>query len=250
MAGAALAAAMALTAPAFAQVDAVKQQILAQQQENQQAQERINKLDDETGAIESEYKAVLQQLDSLNVYNNQLKELVRSQEAESAAVEKDILRVTTIDREVIPLMLRMVEGLNQFVALDVPFLIEERTSRVKNLQALMTRSDASPAEKYRRVLEAYQIENEYGRTIEGYAGQVQTDGGNTINVDFLRVGRVALFYRTLDDATVARWNQKDRRWEQLPSDYVANVKAGLAIARQQVAPDMVVLPIDAPETVK
>ncbi|MCA9223842.1 MAG: DUF3450 domain-containing protein [Rhodobacteraceae bacterium] len=250
LAGVALAAALALSTPASAQVQQLKEQIIAQAQENQQSQDRINKLDDETGAIESEYKGVLQQLDSLNVYNNQLQSLINSQNAEMTAIEKDILRVTTIDREVVPLMLRMVEGLKQFVDLDVPFLIEERTQRVANLQKLMTRADATPAEKFRRVLEAYQIENDYGRTIEGYTGEVTTDDGRKLSVDFLRMGRVALYYKTLDDQLLARWNQKDRRWEALDTGYVSNVKAALAIARQQVAPDLVVLPIDAPENAK
>jgi len=250
LAGAALAAALAIATPAMAQVDQVKDQIIAQQQDNQKSQDRINKLDDETSTIESEYKGVLQQLDSLNVYNNQLKSLISSQQAEMAATERDILRVTTIDREVVPLMLRMVEALNQFVQLDTPFLIEERTDRVKSLQKLMTRADATAAEKYRRVLEAYQIENDYGRTIEGYTGEVTTTDGRKLSVDFLRMGRVALFYKTLDDQQLARWNQKTRQWEPLDTSYVSNVKAALAIARQQVAPDLVVLPIDAPENAK
>jgi hypothetical protein len=248
--GVALAAALALTAPSTAQeLNAAKEQLMAAQQENQQSQDRINKIDDATGAIESEYKAVLQQLDSLQVYNNQLKTLLNSQQSEMATIEKDILRVTTIDREIVPLMLRMVDAFAQFVALDVPFLAEERAQRVANLKALMARSDATPAEKYRRVLEAYQIENEYGRTIEGYTGTLNRDGSN-INADFLRLGRVALFYKTLDDSEVGRWNIKEKKWEVIDSGYVAAIKRGLSIARQQVAPDLVYVPVDAPELAK
>jgi hypothetical protein len=244
------AAAAALAGPALAQdVNAAKEQILAQQQDNQAAQDRINKLDDQAGNIESEYKAVIQQLDSLQVYNNQLKTLLASQQSESAALEKDILRVTTIDREIIPLMLRMVDGFAQFVALDVPFLKEERENRVANLKALMTRSDATPAEKYRRVLEAYQIENDYGRTIEAYAGPLER-GSTSANVEFLRLGRVGLFYRTLDDGEVGRWNGSNKAWEQVDIGYLSGIKAGIAVARQQVAPDLVYVPVDAPESSK
>ena len=248
--GVALAAALAFSAPVTAQeLNAAKEQLIAAQQENQQSQDRINKIDDATGSIESEYKSVLQQLDSLQVYNNQLKSLLNSQQSESAGIEKDILRVATIDREIVPLMLRMVDAFAQFVALDVPFLAEERTNRVAGLKQLMGRSDASPAEKYRRVLEAYQIENEYGRTIEGYTG-VLNKGGNNTNVDFLRLGRVALFYKTLDDSEVGRWNIKEKKWEEIDNGYVTSVKKGLAVARQQVAPDLVYVPMDAPESAK
>ena len=229
------------------ELEANKQEVLMAQAEGNQAQERINTLDDETAALESEYKAVLQQLATLRQYNNQLRELIAAQEAEIAVTQRDIDRVTTIDREVVPLMLRMVDGIEQFVELDVPFLIEERRNRVAGLKSLMLRADASPAEKFRRVLEAYQIENEYGRTIEGTRGVVNTEDGRQITVDFLRVGRVALFYKTLDDAQLARWNQEARNWEAIDSGFVTSIKQALSIAREQAAPDLLLLPIDAPE---
>ena len=228
-------------------LDSNIREVQTAQAEGVTAQERINTLDDETADLESEYKAVLQQLDTLRVYNKQLSELIDAQDAEIIIVQRDIDRVTTIDREVVPLMLRMVDGLADFVELDVPFLIEERRSRVKNLQALMQRADASPAEKFRRVLEAYQIENEYGRTIEGVRGTVNTADGRQLTVDYLRVGRVALFYKTLDDAVLARWNQKNRTWESIDTGFISSVKKALSVAREQAAPDLLLLPIDAPE---
>ena len=95
--------------------------------------------------------------------------------------------IETTSREVLPMMQKMLATLDQFVKLDVPFLLEERTNRVAQLKDMMTRADVSISEKYRRIVEAYQIEMEYGRTIEAYQGKV---GDKT--VDFLRAGRVAL----------------------------------------------------------
>jgi hypothetical protein len=100
------------------------------------------------------------------------------------------------------------------------------------------------------VLEAYQIENEYGRTIEGVRGTVDTNDGRQLTVDFLRVGRVALYYKTLDDAEIARWSKKDGAWEAIDTDFVSPIKKALSIAREQAAPDLLLLPIDAPETVQ
>ena len=245
-----LALALVATAPtAQAQLlESNKREVQTAQAEGVASQERINTLDDQTAQLESEYKAVLQQLDTLRVYNQQLRDLITAQVDEIAIVQRDIDRVTTIDREVVPLMLRMVDGIEQFVQLDVPFLIEERATRVANLRRLMQRADASPAEKFRRVLEAYQIENEYGRTIEGVRGTVATTDGRQLTVDFLRVGRVALYYKTLDDAQIARWNKDNRTWEAIDSDFVSPIKKALSIAREQAAPDLLLLPIDAPET--
>ena len=243
-----LAFTLATGSSASAQVlEANKQEVKLAQAEGNQAQEQINTLDDDTSALESEYKAVLQQLDTLRQYNDQLRELIAAQKAEITVTQRDIDRVTTIDREVVPLMLRMVDGLGQFIELDVPFLIEERRNRINSLKSLMLRADASPAEKFRRVLEAYQIENEYGRTIEGYRGVVNTDDGRQITVDFLRVGRVALIYKTLDDKQIARWNKAGNQWQAIDLDFVLPVKKALSIAREQAAPDLLLLPIDAPE---
>ena len=240
-----------LTGTAQAQVlESNKREVQVAQAEGVASQERINNLDDDTAELESEYKAVLQQLDTLRVYNQQLRDLISAQIAEIKITQRDIDRVTTIDREVVPLMLRMVEGIDQFVELDVPFLIKERRDRVANLRNLMQRADASPAEKFRRVLEAYQIENEYGRTIEGVRGTVDTNDGRQLTVDFLRVGRVALYYKTLDDAEIARWSKKDGAWEAIDTDFVSPIKKALSIAREQAAPDLLLLPIDAPETVQ
>ena len=143
-------------------------------------------------------------------------------------------------------MLKMIAGLEKFVSLDVPFLQEERTDRVQALKVMMDRADVSNSEKYRRVLEAYQVENEYGRTIEAYSATVDI-GGEKKTVDFLRIGRVALVYQTLDSKTQQIWNQSLRKWEELPSEYASSIKQGLKIAKKQSAPNLLTLPVQAPE---
>ncbi len=110
-----------------------------------------------------------------------------------------------------------------------------------HLRELMGRADVTNAEKYRRILEAYQIENDYGRTIEAYRGTL-ADGRT---VDFLRVGRIALIYQTLDADEAAVWDQAARQWVALDSSYRTAIKQGLRIARKQAAPDMIRLPLPA-----
>ena len=128
-----------------------------------QSQERINSVDDQTDTMAGEYRAIIDQIESLRVYNAQLAKLVTSQEKELASLDFQIANVTVIGREVTPLMLRMVEGLDQFIQLDVPMLSKERSERIAGLRELMDRADVEDSEKYRRIMEAYQIENEYGK---------------------------------------------------------------------------------------
>ena len=206
------------------------------------SQSRIDKLDDETDQITRDYRAALKQLASLREYNAQLEKLIAAQKTEMVSVRQQIEDVTHVDRAITPLMFRMIDALEQFVKLDVPFLAEERKGRVANLRALMDRSDANPAEKYRKILEAYEIENEYGRTIEAYEGEMEING-EARTVAFLRIGRVALIYQTLDAATSGAWNNEARAFVDLDGDFDSQLRSALRIAKQQAAPDLLVVPV-------
>jgi hypothetical protein len=209
-----------------------------------QGQETIDKLSDQTDALAAEYRAALAQAESLRVYNRHIEDLLAAQEREMASLREQIDDVTVVGREVTPLMLRMVDALDAFVQLDLPFLPEERSGRVAHLRELMARADVTDSEKYRRLLEAYQIENEYGRTIEAYQGSIGT-GDQTRTVDFLRVGRVALLYQTLDAKEQGVWDRAQQQWTPLGSEYRTSIRQALRIARKQAAPDLVYLPIPA-----
>ena len=210
------------------------------------SQKRINVIDDQTDEMASEYRTTLDTIESLRVYNSQLEKLIASQEAELASLDEQIGNVTQVGREVTPLMLRMVDALVNFVDADVPMLVTERQERLAQLNALMDRADVEDSEKYRRIMEAYQIENEYGRTIEVYQDTLTIDGEER-TLDFLRVGRVALLYQTLDGEEVGAWDQQAREWVELPSEYSDSVRKGIRIARKQLAPDMIRVPVAAPE---
>jgi hypothetical protein len=151
-----------------------------------------------------------------------------------------------INRQIVPIMTQMIDGLEQFVDLDVPFLLDKRQERVARLQELMERDDVTVAEKFRKVTEAYQIENDYGSTIESYKGTLTIDD-STRELDFLRVGRIALMYQSPDGKLSGAWDQQNRQWQALGSEYRNQIKFGLKIAKKQVAPDLALLPVQAPE---
>jgi hypothetical protein len=140
-------------------------------------------------------------------------------------------------------MKQMTDALRQFVSLDVPFLLDERIRRVENLQAMMDRADVSISEKYRRILEAYQIELEYGRTLEPYEGLLR-EGDEARTVQFVRLGRVSLMYRTPDGNEAGYWNARQRRWV-VADEYAHDIQEALRIARKQGAPDLLTVPVPA-----
>ncbi len=219
-------------------------------QQNAKSQKKINKLSDQAADLLAEYKSVAKIVDGLIVYNNLLQKQLDNQNAEIANLEKSIQDVSLIERQIIPLMVRMIDSLEQFVKLDIPFLPEERNKRIERLKAMMERSDVTAAEKFRRVMEAYQIENEYGRTIEAYKGSVVIDGKER-EVDFLRIGRTVLVYQSISREHTGMWNPKTRQFEALPPETYRNqVAKGLKVARKQVAPDLLMMPIPAAEELK
>ncbi|MCG8312254.1 MAG: DUF3450 domain-containing protein [Pseudomonadales bacterium] len=209
------------------------------------SQQRINNLDDQTRQMLAEYRSITHQTETLEIYNQQLQRLLDSQLEEMRSIEQQIVDIEVTQREIVPLMLRMLESLESFIALDVPFLPEERQHRVKLLQQTLNRADVSVSEKFRRLIEAYQIENDYGRTIEAYRGDL-SNNGSTRKVDFLRLGRVALYYQTLDGNEMGVWDKSSKQWEPLSKDFRNAINKGLRIARKQAAPDLLVLPIDKP----
>ncbi len=211
-----------------------------------QSQERIDKLDEQTSTLSAEYKATLKKLEALKVYNDGLRDLTNGQKKEMASLQTQIDSVTSINRQITPLMLRMIEALTEFVRLDVPFLPEERQARIETLNELMANPNVSPAERYRKIMEAFTIENDYGRNVEAYQGEIDA-AGTKQTVDFLRVGRVVFLYRTLDRETMKVWDQSSRAWQDLPSDYSGSVDKAFNIARKLSAPDLLILPVPGPE---
>ena len=209
-------------------------------------QTKVDSVADQTEKIVNDYRAVTKVVDGLKVYNALLQTQLNNQESEMQALSDSISNIALIERQIIPLMLRMLDALEGFVALDTPFLIKERTERTGRLREMMERSDVTAAEKLRRVIEGYQIENDYGRTIEAYKGSTDV-GGKELEVDFLRIGRVALLYQTVGGEFTGAWDQGTRTFIDLPpATYKAQVSQGLKIARKQVAPDLLIVPVAAP----
>jgi hypothetical protein len=213
----------------------------------QASQVRIDEVVEETRSLESDYKQVLKEIDGLKVYNEYMERQVANQVIELAALRESIDKVSSMERQIIPLMMRMLEGLEQFIELDVPFLREERLNRVAHLTQLMDRPDVTVAEKFRRLTEAFQIENDFGRTIETYNETLNLEGA-TLEVNMLRIGRIGLYYQTNDSGQTGMWDSAGKRWVSMGGTAArSQVRQGLRIARKQVAPELLLLPVPAPE---
>jgi chromosome segregation ATPase len=207
------------------------------------SQKRVEQLDNEATKMLSDYRQMIAEAQSLKTYNAEIATQVTAQQAQVTQMTKQIGEIETTSREVLPMMQKMLATLDQFVSLDIPFLIDERTKRVAALKETMGRADVSISEKYRRIVEAYQIEMEYGRTLESYQGKI---GDKT--VEFLRAGRVSLMYQTLDGKETGYWDVDAKGWK-VDNSYKDSMRAGLKVAKKQAAPDFITVAIHAPKEI-
>jgi len=210
------------------------------------SQDKIDKIADAMQSRLQQFKTLNKEIDGLEVYNQQITKQIENQLTEMADINASMDQVSVIERQITPLMLRMIAGLEQFIQLDVPFLMQERTDRINKLKLMMDKADVASSEKFRRVLEAYQVEVDYGRTIEAYTALLTIDGMER-EVDYLRIGRLDLIYLTRDGKQAGIWDKDALSFIALPDSNISQISKGLRIARKQLAPNMITLPVQAAE---
>ena len=212
-------------------------------EEGARSQQTIDNINSETEDLLAQYRRVVSETEGLRTYNRQMQDIVNNQEAEKASIGTQLEQLEETNREIVPLMVEMVEMYGQLIEADVPFLMEERRNRFYDLEEILTRSDVTDSERYRRIVEAYQVELDYGRNTSHYRARLPD--GRT--VDFLKVGRAMLVYQTLDGREVGWWHPQNKQFERLPDRYRGAVAEGILIARGQSAPNLIRLPVVAPE---
>lgn len=216
----------------------------------QKSQKRIDKLAAQTYDIMQDFKVVNKQLEGIKVYNAQLGKYIQNQKQTMLDIEYSIKNTTVIERQIVPLSLKMLDALEQFINLDLPFQRETRLTSIAQVRENLGVSRFSTSEKFRQVLELYDIESEYGNTIDQYSGLLEVEGLEQ-KVTFLRVGRIALLYQTSNQAKTGAWSKQEKQWQALDSgEYRSATAKAIRIAKKQAAVDVLNLPIAFPEAVK
>jgi hypothetical protein len=242
-------AAVTIAGSVFAQsatVDQVLQADLRRLDLAQESQERINGVVERTRSLGDDYRAINKEIEGLKVYNRLMTAQTNGQQATLDDIALSMEQVDSINRQIFPLMERMIDGLEQSISLDIPFLVDERNRRVADLKDILERSDVSVAEKFRKVMEAYQIEMDFGTTSEWYRGELNVDG-SVREYNMFRVGRIGLYFQS-DDTNITGWyNAHSGQYELLDNEHRNEVRKGIRIARQLIAPELMLLPVQGPE---
>ena len=214
-----------------------------QQQKNSQL--KINKISAETQKLLAAYQQLNRNTQYQLAYQDQLQKTLIAQEDKKQNLLNKIDNVKTTQQQILPLIEKMTETLRHFIELDLPFNLEERTLAVNQLKALISDPQVSMPDKFIHLLDLYKEENLYGYSTAAYQGQL-TDGSNR-QVTFLRIGRLALYYQSLDGRESGYWNVTSKVWLKLASSYNVHIKKSIKIAQNKVVPSTMLLPILVPK---
>ncbi len=214
------------------------------------SQVRINKLQDQASELITKFRTVNKQIDGLRVYNAQMDKQLNAQNAALAELNDAIANVTVIQREIPPLIIRMLDGMEQFIKLDAPYKQELRLERVESQRANLDSAKITVAEKFRQVVELYNIEAEYARKVDSYPATINVEGQDR-DVQILAVGRVALMFQNADRTLTGAWDRSAKKWTVLPAgEYSETVYNGIRMAQKKVSNGILTLPVNAPEVAR
>jgi hypothetical protein len=206
----------------------------------------IDELQDATDKILSLFDTQEKAVESLTRYNDRLRRTLDAQQVAMNELEQSIEDASLIERQIVPLMLRMISGLERFIGSDAPFKLQERQDRVERIKGYLTNANITAAERFRQVLGAYSIENGYGNSIDVYNDTLDL-AGQSLSVNIFQVGRSGLYYQTLDGDQSGYWDKSSDMWTELDSSHNAGISHAIRIAQGKVSPGLMMLPIAAPE---
>ncbi|WP_162846015.1 DUF3450 domain-containing protein [Seongchinamella sediminis] len=208
------------------------------------SQQKIDALSRETRILLEEYRSLKESSEYQQAYTRELEHLQASQDARIESLNRQIAQARITRQRILPLMRSMADALEEFVVLDLPFHQQERLAGVLQLRQRLDNPELSVAARLRLLLEAYQIEQHYGTTLEAWRGPLDVDGG-TLSVEYLRLGRTALYYQSLDRKSSAYWDIIKRDWQALPAEHNRSLAQAMRVARKQTAPQLLALPLPA-----
>lgn len=209
------------------------------------SQRAVDSAYDETRRILAERDALLDESDALSAYTEHLAMIVAAHERGLDALNERLGAMETAAAALPERIEGLIDGLDVFVESDLPFHRDDRLERIERLRDGLADPQLSVASQYQRVVDAYLAEIDYGREVEAYREGIEV-GGETLDVELLRIGRIALLYRSADGSRTGYWDRGSSEWLDLPRHYRRSLERGLALARGRGTPELLEIPVPAP----
>ncbi len=235
------------TPPCFAegspsQTEPIRQTVATTMAIQKNSQKTEAEWTDEQAKLKADHNTLEQERIQLQTRLTRLERLLhieQEKQVESLRKKTESHRIRT---ELSSYLESVLFSLEEQVKQDLPFLTEERQARLNDLKQVLVDPAESPGEKFRRVFEALQIEAEYGNTIETVQKNIDLDGKQTL-VDMFRLGRVSLFFLSMDRQKAGYFHRPTNSWKILPKSANNAMETAIAMARLERSVELVKLPL-------
>lgn len=221
---------------------------LSRMQDGAAVQKRIDRLSEDTEKVIADYHQERKNVETLQKFNDRMRRTIQAQENAMQRLERSIEDASLIERQIVPLMISMIDGLEKFIAADIPFKLQERTERLERIRGYLTNANISAAERFRQVLEAYAIESDYGQSVDTFIEDLNINGEN-LTVNVLQVGRAGLYYQTVDGQESGYWDKEAREWKALDSSHNEGISHAIRMTQGKETKDLMTLPMLPPVAV-
>ncbi|WP_159066152.1 DUF3450 domain-containing protein [Vibrio harveyi] len=201
---------------------------------SQQAQIKVEHLDEKKVVLVEQFRQVLREQQLSDKYNQLLKKQIGQLEVALLDIQDKQTQLRATRMTLVPLMEEMVDSLALMITADAPFLLTERQTRIDNLRRRLVDASLTESEKILSVLDAYQVELSFGYTTESWQGKLD---GNLVN--YVRIGRLGFYYFTPDELSAGVWN---RGWQPLAIDWVPEIKKASEVSAGDQIPSLLKLP--------
>jgi len=208
----------------------------------QKTQTQVDAWNQERDVLQARISNLKNRLRYLHFQQEKYASYSGKQEENIRTLEQKQANLQTLQMELEPYLLTLIQNLQDFVHSDLPFLADERQRRLAFLRESVEDYNLKTSEKFRRVLETLQVEAGYGNYPEVSVDVIDLDGQLT-KVQILRLGRLAMFYLTLDGQKAGGYDRDKGRWLELPRASALEVKSAVQMVGKSRAMELVNLPI-------
>lgn len=221
------------------QVKKPVRQAIHARQNTQKAEEQWR---DEKRQLAALYEQLQQEQKQLADRKEHLQHEMIAAKERIALKEKQLADIEQISVQMSPFLQELVGTLQELVSSGMPFLTVERKQRVARLTSLLEDPEVSVSEKFRKTMEALLVEAEYGNTIEVYQQTIDLDEAPSL-VNIFRLGRISLFYQTLDRQRCGFFDVAAHAWRQLPSAFNRSIQTAIDIGAKRRPVELLTLPL-------
>ncbi len=169
-----------------------------------------------------------------------MKDIIAKQEQYITTTNNKIIELENMRQNLVPYLKEVISRLEDNVNKDLPFSRDERIKTLSELKYTVADSKTGMGEKLKKVLDALKTEMDYGYSVENSMGEIQYKG-EKLQVHLFRLGRVAMYMRTIDDKEAGIYNGKE--WTPVSKEYGAEIQKAMENAKRSKSTEFVNLPL-------